>query len=63
MHEEAFDYPEGQFDLLGSVVLIVRESIEAGLITSTDLTEFDEQIELLEGNELEDYLQDLWDNL
>ena len=54
---------EGGFDLLDHVTETVRKAIEFGLIKSTSLYEFDAQVETLENNELEDYLQDLWDNL
>lgn len=49
------------FDLLGEVIQIVREAIEAGLITSETVEEFDDTVKELNGPDLEDYLQHLWD--
>ena len=53
----------GGIDLLGYVTETVRQAIEAGLIKTTSLDEFEQEVELREGNDLEDYLQDLWDNI
>lgn len=53
----------GGFDLMGDIVGIVRDAIEAGLIKSESLYDFDATIQELSGSELEDYLQNLWDNL
>lgn len=48
-------------DLLPAVVLIVRKSIEMGLVPSETTETFDEKVDVLYGNCLEDYLQNLWD--
>lgn len=53
----------GRFDLLGYVTETVRKAIEIGLIKSTSIFEFDLDVETMEESELEDYLQDLWDNI
>ena len=53
----------GGFDLLAHVTETVRKAIEVGLIKSTSLYEFDQEVEIRENNDLEDYLQDLWDNI
>jgi hypothetical protein len=49
--------------LVDEIVMVVRSAIEDGLITSTSLDRFDHQVGYLEGPELEEYLQDLWDRL
>lgn len=49
-------------DLLPAVVLMVRKSIELGLVPSETPDTFDKKVEELEGNTLEDYLQNLWDD-
>lgn len=53
----------GGLDLLAHVTETVRKAIEFGLIKTVSLYEFDQSIDDLDGNELEDYLQDLWDNI
>ena len=53
----------GELDLLAHVTETVRKAIEIGLIKTVSLHEFDQRIDDLDGNELEDYLQDLWDNI
>lgn len=62
MHS-TFEEGTRSFDLLGHVTQTVRKAIEIGLIKTTSLYEFDQDVETLEGNDLEDYLQDLWDNI
>lgn len=61
--DTTFDAGAGGLDLLAYVTQTVRKAIEFGLIKSTSLASFDAYVETLEGNELEDYLQDLWDNI
>lgn len=58
-----FDTGGGGLDLLSYVTETVRQAIEAGLINTISLYEFDQRIDELDGNEKEDYLQDLWDNI
>ena len=52
-----------EHDLLPDLVGVVRDAIAQGLITSTSLDRFDYLVETMEGPELEDYLQTLWDRL
>ena len=49
-------------DSLPPFILIMRKSVEEGLIPNQTTDQFDLQIDTLEGPELEDYLQNLWDN-
>lgn len=51
------------FDPLPEIKDMVRSAIAEGLVTSIDLDEYDHQISTLKGQELEDYLQKLWDDL
>jgi hypothetical protein len=44
------------------VIDAVRDSIEAGLVIE-DLDTFEEKIKTLEQPQLEEYLQDLWDEI
>jgi hypothetical protein len=44
------------------VIDAVRDSIEAGLVIE-DLDAFEEKIKTLEQPQLEEYLQDLWDEI
>lgn len=44
------------------VIDAVRDSIEAGLVIE-DLDVFEEKIKTLEPFQLEEYLQDLWDEI
>lgn len=52
---------QSSLDLLPAVVFIVRKSVEQGLTHET-LDEFDQNVSSLKGNELETYLQNLWDD-
>lgn len=49
-------------DPIDHVIEIVRERIETGEIPY-QLDLFEDAIEKLEGNELEDYLQEAWDHV
>ena len=53
----------GSFDLLPEIKGTIRDCIKAGLITTTNLYEFDQNTKELDGPELEDYLQKLWDEI
>lgn len=48
-------------DILPAVVLLVRKSIEMGLVPDETPESFDKKVDEMEGNTLEDYLQNLWD--
>ena len=48
-------------DSLPPFILIMRKSVEEGLIPNETTEQFDYKIDTLEGPELEDYLQNLWD--
>jgi hypothetical protein len=50
-------------DLLPVIVEIVRDAVGEGLITSLSPSSFEDQINNLSGPELEDFLQNLWDEL
>jgi hypothetical protein len=50
-------------DPLPEIIDIVRSAIGEGLITSLSVTQFDHAVNNLAGNDLEDYLQELWDYL
>lgn len=50
-------------DLLAEVSAIVREAIVDGLITSLSVSEFDDHMNNLSGNAVEDFLQTLWDDI
>lgn len=50
-------------DCMTEIVEIVRDAISAGLIKSESVEHFDDAVAALRGNDLEDYLQNLWDNL
>lgn len=39
----------------------MRKSVEEGLIPNETTEQFDHKIDTLEGPDLEDYLQNLWD--
>lgn len=48
-------------DDIGEIVDIVRDAIKDGIIRSETVETFDARIQNLSGNDLEDYLQILWD--
>lgn len=50
-------------DLMPQIKRIVRDAIKDGLIKSERLDVYNEKIKRLKGNQLEDYLQKLWDEL
>ena len=52
-----------EMDLLPTIRRIVRDAIQDGLIRSVTLAEFDRQCRTLNGADLENYLQRLWDQL
>lgn len=56
-------FASGGFDLLSDIISTVRDAVSAGLITTVTVEEFDEDISELTGNDLEDYIQELWDNI
>lgn len=49
-------------DLMPEIVRIVRDAIQDGLIKSERIRTFNYKVKTLKGNDLEDYIQDLWDN-
>ena len=51
------------FDLLPEIKTIVRDAIRDRLIQSEDIKTFDEKVRTLKGADLEEYLQNLWDDL
>lgn len=51
------------FDPLPEIKDIVRSAIAEGFITSVSVEEYDHQVKTLKGQELEDYIQKLWDDL
>lgn len=50
-------------DLMPEIIRIVRDAIQDGLIRTERLKTFNNKIKTLKGNELEDYLQKLWDQI
>lgn len=53
-----------QHDLFDTIVQIVTDAIDAGLITSVSREQFETQIELLPTEaEREAYVQEVWDEL
>jgi hypothetical protein len=54
--------PIATHDLLPEIKAIIRDGIQDGLIRGVRLKTFMKRCETLKGNELEDYLQKLWDN-
>lgn len=52
-----------EMDLMPQIKRIVRDAIQDGLIKSETLREFDRKVKTLKGNQLEDYIQELWDKL
>lgn len=52
-----------EFDPLNEIKDIVRSSIQAGLIQSATIDEFEEKLSELDGYPLESYLQTLWDEI
>lgn len=53
----------GRFDPLPEIKEIVRECIQAGLLTGVSVAEYNHSVATLEGPELEEYLQNLWDQI
>jgi hypothetical protein len=51
------------FDLMPEIKTIVRDAIKDRLIQSEDIKTFDEKVRTLKGADLEEYLQNLWDDL
>lgn len=51
------------FDPLPEIKEIVRSAIADGFITSVSIEEYDHNVKTLKGQELEDYIQKLWDDL
>jgi len=52
-----------EMDLMPQIRRIVRDAIKDGLLRSEKLQVFDEKVKRLKGNQLEEYLQKLWDEL
>jgi len=52
-----------ELDLMPQIRRIVRDAIKDGLLRSEKLQVFDEKVKSLKGNQLEEYLQKLWDEL
>lgn len=52
-----------EMDLMPQIKRIVRDAIKDGLIRSTTLAEFNEKVNKLKGDQLEAYIQKLWDEL
>jgi len=52
-----------EMDLMPQIRRIVRDAIKDGLLRSEKLQVFDEKVKSLKGNQLEEYLQKLWDEL
>lgn len=52
-----------ELDLMPQIKRIVRDAIQDGLIRSVSLREFDHKVKTLTGAALEDYIQNLWDEL
>ena len=51
------------WDLKDEIVRIIRDAIQDGLIRSERIKRFNYKIKNLTGQELEDYLQRLWDQI
>lgn len=51
------------YDLLPEIKGTIRDCIKAGLITNISLADFDENTRTMDGPALEDYLQNLWDEI
>lgn len=52
-----------EMDLMPQIKRIVRDAIKDGLIRSERLDVYDHKVKTLKGNDLEDYLQKLWDQV
>lgn len=50
-------------DTITEIIDVVRDAIEAGLIKSETVESYSDTVANLSGPALEDYLQNLWDNL
>jgi hypothetical protein len=50
-------------DHMPEIIRIVRDAIIDGLIKSETLKRFNHQVKTLKGAELEDYIQNLWDQV
>ena len=50
-------------DHMDDIIGIVRSAIKDGFIKSETVEHFDDAVLALKGPQLEDYLQNLWDNL
>lgn len=53
--------PFETFDILPEIQDIIRDGIQDGLIKGVRLKTFMKKVKSLDGPELEDYLQKLWD--
>lgn len=50
-------------DHMDEIIGIVRDAISDGLLKGETVEHFDDAVQALEGHQLEDYLQNLWDNV
>lgn len=50
-------------DLQDEIIRIVRDAIQDGLIRTERLRTFNKKLKTLRGNELDDYIQNLWDQV
>jgi hypothetical protein len=50
-------------DHMPNIIRIVRDAIKDGLIKGEKLKVFNHKVKTLKGNELEDYIQQLWDKV
>lgn len=50
-------------DHMTDIIDIVRTAISDGLIRSETVEHFDDACKALKGNDLEDYIQNLWDHI
>jgi hypothetical protein len=48
-------------DLLPELIRIVRDAIADGLVRGEKMRTFNKKVKTLQGQELEDYIQRLWD--
>jgi hypothetical protein len=55
--------PKTEHDIMPQIKRIVRDAIKDGLIRSVSLKDFDHKMKTLKGNDLENYIQKLWDEL
>lgn len=54
MHKQTLDHQD-------HIIQIIHDAIQDGLFKGVKLKKFRQMVETLKGNDLEDYLQTLWD--